>query len=159
MNLSSSLAKYVFNPVSSSISEPIATANVLMAIYGCVANSLILYFFKRKGQISISKRFSTTFLFIESLALSDVLSTLITIPLFTAEMFHDFVKTDMLCQVLRYFIILFPCVTVMNYVLIGTEKYMCVFYPFCVPNSRTCRRLVLLAWLTGGLLTIQPCSL
>jgi len=152
-------ASYVFVPVNYTIKIAIACANVIAGIYGLTANVFILYFTsKRKvidGQRTAFRR-SLTDCFIKSLALSDILGALIGLPVFTAEMFIDYMQTDLICKIVRYGIIFFLVVTIMNYFVIGIERYLTVYYPFSVPSNRVCKRLVVAAWIVGGLFTMLP---
>lgn len=99
-------------------------------------------------------RQSRSDLFIKSLALSDVLCSLISLPIFVAEMFVDIFKTDLQCQIVRYIVLFFPVVTVVNYFVFGIEKYMSVYHPFNLPTSRIYKRVVRMCWVIGGLMTI-----
>lgn len=150
-NLTTSM--YVFIPINYNIKASIAAANVIAGIYGLVANALILYFIKKRptfNQVLLADRF------IQSLALSDVLSSLISLPIFTSEMFVDFITSDMTCKFVRYNNIYFIIVTVMSYLVIGIERYLGVFYPLLIPRRKLWNGLVCASWFLGAVVMMIP---
>lgn len=153
-----STVAYVFIPMPNSFKLAITVINTLTGFYGLVANSLILYF-THKRSLSSRQSFDRqplTDRFIQSLALSDVLCSLISTSLFTAELFVDFVKTTLACKVFRYVQIYLPVTTVVNYLVIGIERYLSVFYPFRVPSIKIGKRLVIAAWFVSATFDLIP---
>lgn len=144
---------YIFIPVNYQIKIAIACANAIVGLYGLLANSLILYFIYQKPKTT---RRLLADRFIQSLALSDILCSVITIPVFTAEMFVDFIKTDMLCKLIRYNNLFFIIVTVMNYVVISIERYLVVFRPLLTSSGKMWKQLVVVAWIAGALIDLIP---
>jgi len=61
-----------------------------------------------------------------------------------------------ICKASRYIMFFFPMVTVMNYLLIGIERYLGIFHPLRLPSRALCKKCVVVAWLLGGLLTGLP---
>ncbi|XP_031575019.1 tyramine receptor tyra-2-like [Actinia tenebrosa] len=152
---------YVFAPVSNNVKLVISTAMLLFGVYGLIANSLILYFKHKQHRRRRHLRQkpcsrSLTEYFINSLALSDLLSSLISLPLFTAEMFIDFVHNDWICKVNRFLNIIFPVITILNLLVIGVERYFASFHPFIKPSRRKAKKIVVGAWFLGALITLVP---
>ncbi|KXJ17438.1 Pyroglutamylated RFamide peptide receptor [Exaiptasia diaphana] len=94
--------------------------------------------------------------YIQSLALSDVLCSLISIPIFTTEMFVDFVNNPFVCKAVRYFPMYFPITTICNYMLIGIERYVGIFHPFVLPSSAVVKRFVGATWIVAAFLDLTP---
>lgn len=146
-------ATYIFAPVDHTIKIIIACAYAIAAVYALIANSLIFYFTQRKP--TRKSAFNRSFLidrFIQSLALSDILASLACVPVFVAEMFVDFVKTDLICKIVRFNNMYFVIATMMNYLIIGVERYIGVFYPLRVPSVKVGKRLVFVAWILAVVL-------
>jgi len=145
---------YIFNPVNKGVKLAIACPAVVSGVEGLVANSLILYFMYKKPKIRTGPfRRSLTDFFIQSLAVSDVLCSLINLPFFVTEMFVDYITNDTICKLARYVMYFFPVVTCMNYLFIGLERFMGVYFPFNAPSDTLCKRLVVVAWCIGALIT------
>jgi len=153
-NESSNGLVYVFVPVQFYIKIIIASANVFAGVFGLTANSLILLFLNTRqrhdSRIMAFSRRSLSDTFIKSLALSNVLCCLTSLPIFTAEMFVDFIETDLQCKIVRFLVLFIPVSTITNYFVIGVEKYLSVFHPFNLPKRRMYRRAVIAAWVIGG---------
>lgn len=154
----SRLKSYVFNPVNLDIKLGIACPSIAAGFYSLVANVLVLYFMYKKSKIvqNSSFRRRTTDHFITSLALSDVMCSLLSLPVFVAEIFVDFITTDLICKLCRYIVGFFPFVTCMNYLFIGIDRFMMIYFPYKVPSKSTSKRLVLASWLAGALITLMP---
>lgn len=149
-------AIYVSAPVNYNIKTTIGCATVIAGFYGLIANSLILYFTYMRTPVCVDlahayNRQALTDVFIQSLALSDVLCCLVSLPLFIAELFVDFIKSDTTCKVTRYFIMYFPIATC-NYLVIGIERYLAVFHSLRIPSSRMGKSLVVAAWFAAALI-------
>ncbi|XP_031575044.1 neuromedin-U receptor 2-like [Actinia tenebrosa] len=153
---------YVFAPVSNNVKLVISTAMLLFGVYGLIANSLILYFKHkqhRRRRCAIQRALTRSALkeyFINSLALSDLLCCLISLPLVTAEMFIDFVHNDWICKVNRFLNFIFPVITILNLLVIGIERYFAIFHPFKVLARHKAKKIVMGAWVLGVLLTLIP---
>lgn len=99
----------------------------------------------------------TTDYFVTSLAFSDVLCSLISLPVFVAEMFVDFTNYgDLVCQVLKYTMGFFPVVRSIKYLCLAIERFMIVYFPYAFPSNKICKRLIVAAWFISALLTIIP---
>lgn len=147
---------YIFSLHSYTIKILIAMPSVISGVYGLIANSLILYFMHKNSltEATMLSRRSLTDRFIQSLALSDVLCAIISVPLFTSELFVDFITTDSICKGARYVMFFFPVVTIMNYLFIGIERYLKLFHPLKIPSQTVCKRLVVSAWFVGAVVVL-----
>jgi len=96
--------------------------------------------------------------FIESLALSDVLSSLISLPVFVSDrlVLTSFVSSDLSCKISKYVMYFFPVVTCMNYLFISLERFFVIYLPGLVPYNKTAKKLVIAAWFIGALITLLP---
>lgn len=152
-NTSSPQSTYVFLPVSNTVKLSILCPTVFAGVYGLIANSLILYFMHKKStsnRLQNAFRRSLTDRFIQSLAFSDVLCSILSLPVYSVEFYVDFIKTDLSCKITRYVSFFCPIVTIVNYFVIGIERYLGVYHPLRLPSQRVCKRLVVAAWCVGA---------
>ena len=154
---------YVFLPVDVRIKLSIYSFVGIYAFYAVLANGLILYF-KRKQNLQRKSnqrrrafdRFVVTSTFVQSLAISDFLCAVVSVPLVISSNLFDIIDTDFKCKTVRFINIFFPVVTINNLFVIGIERYLAVFHPFRVPSHRIVKALVVCAWVLGGLITLIP---
>ena len=152
---------YEYNPlVEPSTRLTICVVLVLVGIVGFVGNILVLCFLKAKKEIRAFLRtcsFEKNFVvYIRSLAISDVLSSLISVPFVIVEINFDLFHKGWRCKLGRYLILLFPCITMNNLLVISIEKY---FSTRAVPRTfrhSTVKRIVLFAWLAACLNVLLP---
>ena len=133
---------------------------ITVGIIGFVGNILVLWFLNAKKNTksflkvcSFEKNFTV---YIRSLAISDVMSSLISVPCMCVELNFDLFHTGWRCRIVKYLILLFPCVTMNNLLVISAEKY---FSTRKVPRTfrhSTVKKLVLFAWLIGCLNVLLP---
>ena len=98
-------AFYMSQPASFTTKLAIILSLVIVGLVGFVGNSLILYFVSWKNQLNpIEKsRFMKSFnLYIRSLALSDVLSTAISLPITCIQISLEVLQNDWLCRTGSY---------------------------------------------------------
>lgn len=144
---------YVFIPASSTTKLVVFLLLAIVATVGFVGNSLIYYFISSKSK-SLSYLQSSPFvrnfnLYVKSLALSDMLSSTISLPLVYVQLMFDLFQYGWACKAVRYLNMLFPSITMNNLIAISAEKY---FSTRAIPRSfsiSTVRRLVFGAWLQG----------
>lgn len=145
----------MFVPASSSTQLLIFLLLVIVGTVGLIGNSLIYHFVSSK-----SRRFShiqsTVFVrnfnfYVKSLALSDILSSSISLPLIYIQLMFDVFQQGWPCRVVRYLNMLFPSVTMNNLMVISTEGYFST-RPIPRSFSVSCvRRLIFGAWVAGSL--------
>ena len=160
LNSTGTTRAYVFVPASTTTKLIILLLLVIVGTVGFVGNSLIYYFISSK-----SKRFSylqsSIFVrnfnfYVKSLAISDMLSNTISLPLIYIQLMYDLFQEGWPCKTVRYLNMLFPSITMNNLIVISTEKY---FSTRPVPRSFSVacvRRLVLCAWTAGFIIVIAP---
>ena len=150
---------YVFTPAGYTTKLALLLSMVIVGVVGFVGGCLILYFVcTRKQALYLqSSRFMKNFnLYIKSLALSDMLSAMVSLPLTCIQIHVDLFQSTWACKIVRFFNIAFPIVTINNLVVIGVEKYFSlrrVPRPLC---AATVRKLILFAWFAGAAMTIFP---
>jgi len=88
--------------------------------------------------------------------MSNVLTALITIPIFTLEMFSDFITTDIVCKIIRYNNLYYIVVTIMNYLVIGLERYLFVFHPLAIRRKIIWTSLLVSSWFLAAVITLVP---
>ena len=154
-------AVYIFTPAGSSTKIVLFVSMVIVGVVGFAGNSFILYFISWRKQINLIGKslFMKNFNFyISSLALSDVLSSAVSLPLTCIQFFIDIFQDGWPCRIARYLNIVFPIITIHNLIVISIEKY---FSLRRVPRSlsfSTVRKLIFLAWFLGFVTTLLPAA-
>lgn len=153
---------YVFSPAASSTKLALTMSMSMSGIVGLVGSILMLWFLHKKKRIksfirtlSSEKNFHT---YLKSLAISDVLCVLISLPSVCLQFYIDVFEGDWGCKIARYLQIVFPSVTMNNLLIISIEKY---FSTRKVPRPffySTVKKLVLLAWIVGVVFVLLPAS-
>lgn len=153
---------YVFLPVDNRVKVVLYSLVGVFGLYAVAANGLILYFkrkqtLQRKGSFKKAfDRFMVTSVFIQSLAASDLLCAVVSLPLAISTNFVHIIDSDFICKAVRFCNIFFPVVTICNLFVIGVERYLAVFHPFQVPSLRQVKGLVVASWVMSVLFTIIP---
>ena len=131
----------------------------LMAVtglVGLVGNVLVFRFARsRKRRQQQPTRFAPRhfFLFIQSLALSDILTCAIAVPLLCASILND-TRTEWFCKGIGFLVQLFPVITIYNLLVVSLERYLAIRRPMYCLSEETAKRLVKLAWAVGTALTL-----
>ena len=151
LNAASQDKQYVFTPVGLDVKLTISALIALAAAVGFTGNLCVLRFTNNEEKKPVRARSSNLNFFIRSLALSDVLSSLIGAPFILAQINSDALMTEMGCKVSRFFQTAFIYITIYNLVVIGVERYICTCRPTSRPLSlKTVKKLVKGAWLSGS---------
>ncbi|XP_078383161.1 putative G-protein coupled receptor 19 [Oculina patagonica] len=153
---------YVFRPIDPSTKLALLLSLVAIGIIAFVGNVLILLFLKTKERENSFGR-ACSFLmnfnfYIKSLATSDVLSSVVSIPYTSLQLYLDVLQRGWGCKIGRYLIFLFPCVTIENLLVISFGKYFATRRVPRTFNHSTVKRIVLLAWLAGSLVALFPAA-
>ena len=133
---------------------------VILGLVGLLGNSLIHYFVLKKKSFPLlqSTPFVRNFnLYIRSLTLSNILSSLVSLPLLSVQLF-DIFHNDWPCRIVRYIGMLFPTIALNNLIFISIEKFSSTRD---VPKSfsvATVRKLVYGAWIIGCLSVLAPAA-
>ena len=153
---------YVFRPVNPSTRLALLLSMVAIGIIAFVGNVLILIFLRTKERSTSLLRtcsFQSNFNFyVKSLAISDVLSSVISVPLVSLRLYVDVLQGGWGCKIRQTLIYIFPCVTINNLLIICFGKY---FSTRQVPRTfshSTVKRIVLFAWLAGFLAALFPAA-
>ena len=153
---------YLFTPAGFTIKLALASLLATIGIVGFLGNTLIYYFISTKKK---TKSFMQTAPFvrnfnfyIKSLALSDILSNIISVPLICIQIMFDVFQHGWTCITVRSLTILFPSITMNNLMVISVERYLATR---AVPRSfsvSTVRKLVFIAWLVGSIFILGPAA-
>ena len=153
---------YQYNPLKPSTKLILFLSMATVGISGFVGNFLVLCFLKTKNN---AKRFLKTCSFeknfavyIKSLAISDVLSSVISVTLLCVELYFDSFQTGWGCKIARYWIILFPSVTMNNLLVISIEKFFSCRRVSQSFSHSTVKKMVLFAWLEGATIVLLPAA-
>ena len=151
-------------PISTKAKFGLFISMTVIVVVGLVGNSLVAYYLnvnerKRLGRYKTTSPFGKNLTYyIRSLVISDILCPAVTLPLFYLELFTDVLKGDWLCKVERYCYFVFPGVTINSLVVISVERFCATRDVPRVFGFSTVRRVVVLAWLSGLLITFVPVS-
>ena len=147
--------QYVFTPAGLDVKLPISALIVVAAAVGFAGNLCVLRFTNNEEKKPVRARSSTLNFFIRSLALSDVLASLIGAPVIVAWLNYDLFVTKWTCSITPFFTLVFIVITNFNLVVIAVERYICTCRPTSRPlSSRTVRKAVKGAWLLGFLFSL-----
>ena len=135
---------------------------LVVGVVGFIGNDLIVSFvsWKEKTLRRIeTSRFVKTFnLFVRSLAISDILSTSVSLPLTCIQICFDVFQTDWTSKVVRFVNIVFPIITIHTLIVISIEKYVSLRRVPRPLSSSTIRRSILLAWFLGCISTLSAAA-
>lgn len=152
---------YVYSPLGRYASFVLLLLLVTVGIAGFLGNTLFIFFLKsgKKTPVSFLKvcSFQRNFaVYLKSLAISDVFSSLISVPLLCFELYLDLFHSGWSCKCIRYLTILFPCITMNNLLLISVERYLSTRKNPRTFRLSTVRKMVIFAWVAGGLIVLFP---
>ena len=157
-NLSSSSNKtpkvYVFLTDKEGYRTFFLAWTVLIIVLGIMLNALILTVTtqqKATGQENRLRhilRKQLVHYFIFNLAVSDIIASLIAIPLLILDLIFDFsAKNNFVCKIVRFLQLLFPTTTLFLLLVITVERFLSLVLPIFLLNRSTARRIVFLSWI------------
>ena len=152
---------YIFTPAGYTTKLVLLVSMGTVGLLGFVGSCLTLCFvFSRRPALYLqSSRFMKNLnLYIQSLALSDMFSAIVSLPLTCIQIYFDLFQTHWGCKIVRYINIVFPIITINNLVVIGMEKYLSLRRVPRTLKISTVRKLIFLAWLAGFALTLVPAA-
>ena len=154
-NATSPNKQYVFTPAGNDVKLTVSALVVVAASVGFAGNLCVLRFTNNEEKKPVRARSTNLNFFIRSLALSDVLASLIGAPFVVVHLNFDVLLTNWSCSFTRFFQIVFIVITNFNLVVIAVERYICICRPISRPlSSRTVRKAVRAAWLLGFLFSL-----
>ena len=151
---------YVFTPAGFTTKLALVIVFVSVGAVGFVGNILIYYFTSLK-KTCVPYMQSTPFVrnfkfYIKSLALSDILTSIISLPLTCSQIMVDVFQHDWTCRIVRFINILLCSVTMNNLMVISLERYLSTR---AVPRTfsvSTVRKLIFTAWVLGVIVSLGP---
>ena len=152
---------FVVTPVGFDTKLIVFVLFLIVGVSGLVGNILILYFLSKKKSVPFlqSSSFLRNFdLYMKSLALSDILSCSISVPLVSVEVMYDVFQSGWPCRTVRYISVTFTFITINNLIAISVERFLSTRD---VPKtfSVTCvRKIVYAAWIAGFLVSLAPAA-
>ena len=152
---------YVVTPVGFDTKLIIFVLFLIVGVSGLVGNILILYFLSKKKSVPFlqSSSFLRNFdLYMKSLALSDILSCSISVPLASVEIMYDVFQSGWPCRTVRYISVTFTFITINNLIAISTERFLSTR---AVPQTfsvTSVRKIVYAAWIAGLIVALAPAA-
>ena len=135
---------------------------VSVGVIGLVGNVLVLCFLKSKAKTApFAKAWSfenNCDVYIKSLAISDVLCTVISLPPVCIQLHFDVFNQGWSCNIVRYLNIVFTSITMNNLLFFSIERFMITRGIFRHSFLSTVKMVVKLSWLAGFLFTLIPAS-
>ncbi|XP_078384207.1 allatostatin-A receptor-like [Oculina patagonica] len=151
---------FLFTPLQSSNRIALFSLLVLVGIVGFVGNTLVLCFLKSKKRDVYSKNTSAFgknfYIYIRSLAVSDVLCDVISLPPVCCQLYLDVFNSGWSCFIVRYFNIVFPSVTMNNLLFISIARYVSTRKVPSAFSHNTVKNIVIFAWLGGAFVALFP---
>ncbi|XP_048587333.1 pollen-specific leucine-rich repeat extensin-like protein 3 isoform X2 [Nematostella vectensis] len=153
---------YVPNPIDKETKFVLIMLACLVSVSGVIGNSLILHYKRKekKNTVRLQRaldRAHVIYAFIQSHAYSDLLGSIIGLPVLLALLF-DVARNDWDCKLYKFITFLFPSITVLNVLVIAVERYLGSFHVLLVPRKQTVRRLLACVWVFGGLSALAPAA-
>ena len=149
-NATSQDYKQYFTRAGLDVKLAVSALIAVAVVVGFTGNLCVLRFTNNEEKKTVGARSSNLNFFIRSLALSDVLGSLIGAPFTLVHINSSALMTKTLCKVSRYFQTVFIVINIYNLVVIGVERYICTCRPTSRPLSlKTVRKAVRGAWLFG----------
>ena len=149
---------YIFTPAGSTTKLALVFSMLTSGVVGFVGGSLILYFLSQNKHPTARSFMKNLNLYIKSLALSDILCSLVSLPLGCLQISFDLFQTHWACKIVRYFNIVFPIVTIYNLVVIAIEKHLSLRRVPRTLTASTVRKLILFAWFAGFAIVLLPAA-
>ena len=151
---------YVFTPAGFTIKFALVSVFASVGVIGLLGNILIYYFISLKKN-AVSYMQSAPFVrnynfYIKSLALSDILSNTLSLPLICIQIMVDAFQHGWECRIVRFVGILLPSITMNNLMVISVERYLSTRGVPRAFSVSTVRKLVFIAWLAGFVVVLGP---
>ena len=152
---------YLFAPADFSIKLVCVVLFAIFGVIGLVGNILILYFLCKKKSVPFLQfsPFLRNFnIYMKSLVLSEILSSLIRGVLVCIELMYDVFQNGWPCKISRCISGMFYYITANNLIFISTERFLSTRDVPKTFSSSTVRKLVYVAWLSGFLMGLFPAA-
>ena len=152
---------YVFAPVDFSIKLVFVVLFAIFGVIGLVGNILILYFLCKKKSVPFLQfsPFLRNFnLYMKSLALSEILSSLVKGVVCCIELMYDVFQNGWPCKISRCIASMFYYITANNLIVISTERFLSTRDVPKTFSGSTVRKLVYAAWLSGLFMGLFPAA-
>ena len=152
---------FVVTPVGFDTKLILFVLFLIVGVIGLVGNILILYFLSKKKSVAFlqSSSFLRNFdLYMKSLALSDILSCSISVPLASVEIMYDVFQSGWPCRTVRYISVTFTFITINNLIAISVERFLSTR---AVPKTfsvTSVRKIVYAAWIAGLIVALAPAA-
>ena len=152
---------YVVTPVGFDTKLILFVLFLIVGVSGLVGNILILYFLSKKKSVPFlqSSSFLRNFdLYMKSLALSDILSCSISVPLVSVEVMYDVFQSGWPCRTVRYISVTFTFITINNLIAISVERFLSTRDVPKTFSVTSVRKIVYAAWIAGFLVALAPAA-
>ena len=152
---------FVVTPVGLDTKLIIFVLFLIVGVSGLVGNILILYFLSKKKSVPFlqSSSFLRNFdLYMKSLALSDILSCSISVPLVSVEVMYDVFQSGWPCRTVRYISVTFTFITINNLIAISVERFLSTRDVPKTFSVTSVRKIVYTAWIAGYLVSLAPAA-
>ena len=152
---------FVVTPVGFDTKLILFVLFLIVGVIGLVGNILILYFLSKKKSVAFlqSSSFLRNFdLYMKSLALSDILSCSISVPLASVEIMYGVFQSGWPCRTVRYINVTFTFITINNLIAISVERFLSTR---AVPKTfsvTSVRKIVYAAWIAGLIVALAPAA-
>ena len=153
---------YVFTPAGSPTKFTLLLILAAVGIVAFTGNTLILCFLKTKKKANnflkmccFEKNFN---FYIQSLAISDILSAAISLPAICINISFDLFQQGWGCRIVRYLNFVFPTITMNNLVVISIERYCSTRQVPRTFQTSSVRKIVFIAWIVGFFFSFIPAA-
>ena len=152
---------FVVTPVGFDTKLILFVLFLIVGVSGLVGNILILYFLSKKKSVPFlqSSSFLRNFdLYMKSLALSDILSCSISVPLASVEIMYGVFQSGWPCRTVRYINVTFTFITINNLIAISVERFLSTRAVPKTYSVTSVRKIVYAAWIAGLIVALAPAA-
>ena len=93
-------------------------------------------------------------IYVRILYLSDLLCCAVSLPFLCIQILFDVFQSGWPCKIVRYFIFVFPVITINNLIVISMKKYLSTRSLPRTFSFSTERKMIICAWVLGLVVTV-----
>ena len=148
---------YVFTPAGDTAKLVLCSVLLAVGALGFFGNCFLFYFLclkVNKAAFRASRFLNNIRLYLRSLALSDIFTSGVALPLLCTQVLFDVFQSGWPCKIARYFQLVFPTITLNNLMVISLEKYLSTRRIPRTFSIETVRKMIIGAWVFGVLIML-----
>lgn len=152
---------YIFTPAGAYAKIALCLISFAVGVLGFLGNCFVLYFFwqePKKASVQSNRFIRNLRMYGKSLALSDILSCVASLPLYCIQVSFDVFQSGWACKIVRYLNILFSAISFNHLTLISFEKYLSIRPVPHTLRECTVRKVITCTWILGLVIVVFPAA-